>query len=229
MNDSPTFLDSMTRQPARDRCSHPPELIRLWDGREHCVGCVEAACPGLVAFARERDCLEDSIAYDRAGGMRTWWKMTGLFFGVLALAGVGLAAVDLTSALILTGLMAFCLGFGVLFSLSLVFKARHVLPTVRVRDGLVEVYRPNHGLAKSLVATFRLEEARWRIGKLQEDSSCRGRGGAIVPQQRVVILRRPPRWKGVVPPSEFTAVGSSPEMIRIWIGFLKLAGVPEGK
>jgi hypothetical protein len=231
MNDLPTFLDALVK-PAIEGCQHPrPQtLIRLWDGRDHCEGCVEEACPGLAGFARGRDTLEDSIVYDQAGGMRTWWKYTGLFFGVLALTSIGFVAVlDLKATLILTGLMALSLGFGALGTLTSVFKASQVLPTVRVHDGLVEVYRPNHGQSKSLVATFRLEDARWRSGKLQEDSSCRGRGGAIVTEQRVVILRSPQRWKGSAPPNEFTAVGSSPEMVRIWTGFLKLAGVPEGK
>ena len=54
-------------------------------------------------------------------------------------------------------------------------------------------------------------------------------GGAIVANRPVVILRSPRRWPGVAPPSEFTAVGSSPEMVRLWKGFFRLAGVIEGK
>jgi hypothetical protein len=208
----------------------PPKLIRLWDGREHCVACVDEVCPGLSSFAAGRHCLEDSIEFDRAGGMLVWWKIAGLFFGVLALVSVGFVFVlDLQGTLLLVGAMAVCLGFAVLGSLPSVFNARYVLPSVRVHDGLVEVFRPNHGQGKSPVTTYRLEEARWSVGKLQQDSSFRGRGGPIAPKQVVVLLQSPRRWAGVAPPSEFTAVGSTPEMVRIWKGFLKIAGVPEGK
>jgi hypothetical protein len=162
--------------------------------------------------------------------MRVWWKIVGLIYGVLALAGAGfLAVLDSKGALILIGTMALALGVGVLGPLASITRARHALPTVRVVDGLVEVFRPLYNQGKSPVATFRLEEAHWRPGKLQQDSYFRGRGGALVVDQRVVILQSPRRWAQVAPPSEFTAVGSSPEMVRIWKGFLQIAGVPEGK
>jgi hypothetical protein len=194
------------------------------------VGCVEAACPGLAALAQERDCLEDSIVDDRAGALRVWWRIAWLFFGALALAGVGIAlALDWWATLIVVGAMGFSLGAGLLASFASISRARHVVPTVRVRDGLVEVFRPIHGQGQIPMTTFRLEEARWRLGKLQEDSSFRGKSGVLVANQRVVILRRPRIWPGVSPPSEFTAIGSSPEMVRVWQAFLKLAGVPEGK
>ncbi len=228
MNESPSFLPAGTRQPKPDGCGHSPELIRLWDGRDHCAGCVEAAAPGLLDLAKRLPILEDSIPYDQDGGMRTWWTTAGLFFGALALVSVGfLAVLDRTGTLILVSTMALALGFGCLASLPSVFKARHVLPSVRVQEGLVEIFRPIHGEGKTPMTAFRLADAHWRIGKLQEDSYCRGRGGAIVADQRVVILRAPRKWAGVTPPSEFTAVGSSPEMVRIWVAFLKLAGVPE--
>lgn len=230
MNDPPTFLDALARRPTPEGCGHAPERVRLWDGVEHCVGCVEAACPGLAALAKERDCLKDSIVDDRAGALRVWWRIAWLFFGALALAGVGIAAtLDWTLTLIIVGTIGFSLGVGLLASFASISRAKSLLPTVRVSGGLVEVFRPSHGKGQIPVTTFRLADAHWRMGKLQEDSSFRGRGGVLVADQRVVILRSPRRWAAVTPPSEFTAIGSSPEMVRVWQGFLKLAGVPEGK
>jgi hypothetical protein len=213
--------------PHRDGANAPPRVVRLWDGRDHCRDCVEAACPGLSRFARGREWLEDSIPHDPEAGIQVWWKYVALSFGVLALVAPGvLAVLDLREALTLVGLMAGCLAFGMLVNLTSVFKARRVLPTVRVREGIVEVSRP---LARKPMATYPLLEARWHLGRLNEDSFARGRGGAIVPDRPAVILRAPRRWKLVAPPSEVTATGSTPEMIRLWRGFLEVAGVPEGR
>ena len=214
-------------------CPHPahaPATVRLWDGRDHCVDCVERACPGLAGFARERDRLEDAIPYDRRGGLVAWAKMAGLLSTALALVGAGsFAAMDATSAGLLVGAMAAVLAVTLLGTLPSVFKAGRVLPAVRVVDGLVEVFRPSHARGRNPVATYPLGEARWHVGRVVEDSSCRGKGGAIVPDRPAIVLRAPRKWKGVAPPSEFTAIGSSPELVRLWAGFLRLVEVPEGR
>ena len=209
--------------------STPLEFVRLWDGRDHCRACVEAASPGLWEYAQGRDCLEDSIPFDRAGGLRVWWRYVGLFFGVWALVGAGFfVALEPLTTLGFLAASGGCLAFGLLVNLTSVYKARKVLPTVRVRDGVVEVFRP-FAMSGRPVATYRLLDARWHLGRLNEDTFALGRGGAIVPARSAVLLRAPQKRKGVAPASEVTATGSTPEMIRIWRGFLKLAGVSEGR
>ena len=205
------------------------EVVRLWDGRDYSRESVENACPGLGDLARGRDCLEDTIPYDPAGGLREWWKIVGLFALMVGLVGVGVFPVlDTSGVILLVGAIGLSLGFGALGTLPAVFRAKRVLPTVRVREGTVEVYRPNPAGGHRLVTTYPLAQARWHLGRVREDTACRGRGGALVPNRSAVILRTPRTWKNIVPPNEWTATGSSPEMIALWQAFLRLAEVPEG-
>jgi len=206
------------------------EVVRLWDGRDYCRDCVEAECRGLFDFARDRRSLRDTMRHDPAGGLLAWAGVAGLLGGGLVVTAATIWATgDPDLAILLLEWSGVAWGAAMLLSLPSVFRARQVLPRVVVRDGMVEVYRRSHAGRKRPVATFPLSESRWRIGRLCEDSCCRGRGGAIVANRPAVIFRAPRRWKLVAPPSEFNACGSSPEMIARLRGFLRLAGVAEGR
>ena len=65
------------------------EVVRLWDGRDYCRGCVEAECPTLWEFARGRDVLEDAIPHDPKGGLSGSGRWPALFGGGSFLVGAG--------------------------------------------------------------------------------------------------------------------------------------------
>lgn len=206
--------------------------VRLWDGRDHCIECVEAACPGLVDLARTREDLVDSIPYDQSAALAKWARFFGVLFAVLALTAAGFfAAMDRASAALLVGSMAACCAVVALVALLSVFRARHVLPTVRVAGGTVDVFRPDQAEGRRPVVSYPLAEARWQLGRVRKDEAFYGRFNMlsiVVPDRPAVILRAP-RGGVLGYPSVLTATGSTPEMVRLWQGFLRLAGVPEGK
>ncbi len=74
------------------KCSQPltPETtVHLWDGKDYCRGCVEAACPGMAEYARTHVFLEETMPYD---GRRTELSMRELLSNVVygGSGGVGL-------------------------------------------------------------------------------------------------------------------------------------------
>ena len=232
LDEPATTFDRLLKDRKTLPCGHAQGTpqVRLWDGKDYCQDCVERLCPGLSDYARAHDVLEDEMPPDKPGRLKTWWRIVGLLTLVPVLASAGLlVGLGLQATALIFGLMLICIIPGALLLLASVQMAPRILPRVRLVDGRVEVYRPLHHKGQTPMVSYALADAHWREGWFQEESFCRGRGGAIVARQRVVLLQAPERWKGVRPQSEYTATGSSPEMLARWKAFLKLAEIPTGK
>lgn len=221
-------------------CSQPltPETrVHLWDGKDYCRDCVEAACPGMADYARAHAFLEETMPYDAERTERSMRK-TKRSFAVLVLVlltfltflaiaawltpavhGVVLAVFVLT--LPVAG-MAACIGFW--------WKLFHVMgkrgwlsPIVRVHEGRL-VYPA--GRSKLVIPMRKaLAKCRWSVETRRWFSYWwwlwRPWGA---PRNEAVVIEF---WRWLSLSRIKAPCGWTPEMRRIWMGFLTLAGVPQ--
>jgi len=199
------------------------ESVRLWDGRSYCTDCVEEVCPGLVAFARSHDVLEEiepacflrRILYMTYVGVLCFPLMFILFGGFSLILRT---AEPVTELCTLAGWFAVA-AWGIAL-LSQVFYVVCARSTVSVRDGAVAVS------ARWSPRTFRaaLDKCSWDLNGL----GTGGLGGKELGiSEPVLTLTLPPyvflgmRWAHVTPQAGFT-----PQTCQMWLGLLILAGVP---
>lgn len=219
------------------KCSQPltPETtVHLWDGKDYCRGCVEAACPGMAEYARTHVFLEETMPYD---GRRTELSMrkTKRTFAVVVLVVLIVLAIAswLTApmngvvfavfvlALPVAG-MAACIGFS--WKLFYVMGKRGwSSPIVRVQEGRV-VYRVGRG---KLVIPMRkaLAKCRWSVETRRWFSYwwwLWRLWGA--PRNEAVVIEF---WRWLSLSRIKAPCGWTAEMRRIWVGFLTLADVPQ--
>ena len=210
--------------------------VSLWDGKRYCRECVEAACPGLADYARNASILGESIASDLTPtrGHRFFNFLTCVVLMLVASAAVFGASWEEGAGFrrekILAGLAWVGLFFvPVILALWLSMVWSGAGPSGRatrraalaVRDGRVHV-RAKSGMAVS-ASSASLEECSWYVGPSTDDPCART---LDLPEIEAVLLIVPRLrvTKGVE--QRTVACGWTPQIQRIWIGFLTLAGVP---
>ena len=108
------------------RCSRTmsaDSAVHLWDARDYCRDCVEAACPGLANYARTHSVLEERVAAHSAvvaGGptRKTLWAALALMSlaMIAAWAAAALGEFDFTGT---AGVLAYVAFFFVPIVLAL--------------------------------------------------------------------------------------------------------------
>ncbi|MDP6438115.1 MAG: hypothetical protein QGH74_00610 [Candidatus Brocadiia bacterium] len=212
------------------KCEQPlsPETtVRLWDGKDYCDSCVEAACPGMADYAREPPVLSEHLDPGPPPGAAQFVFDSVVVVLCLPLLLVGFGGLAGVAWLIHPVLVVLVLLLFVLALLGVVgkmarFEHRKLLrirPTISVQEGVCQAESAGSSLWQADLPSCGWEEgrARWDfvIGSL----------GIVRHVRYPVILLAPcgPEWDAVEAP---IACGWTPEMRALWIGFLTLAGVP---
>lgn len=209
------------------KCSRaltPENSVPLWDGHRYCRDCVEATCPGLAGYALQHDKLEET------GPFRPWaaiWGVVRLFailwlalIAVLVLAGYRDFDIERIAGMV-RALVCLSVPFMLLFSVFQVWASKQLRPTVVAISGTLKVSRRAWGWPTyaSLIS-----ECRWYVGKAKADS---GLLATTIPNVQAVVIEHPIAGEPLLFFNyQRAACGWTPEMRRIWIGFLTLAGVP---
>lgn len=217
-----------------DAAVEPEQTVRLWDGRDYCRPCVEKSCPGLADYAAANPTLDDQIPYDHAFARRSGLaSMAVILFALSSVPMVLFLAADVEPSWAALGSsVAFLVVFGVVpigFGFLLErFVRRPGFLAVHVRDGLLTADPPFKGPIRPLRCELGL--IRWFLGVRTDDGKPRARnqGNPLQPRFEAVVLvipdRHPSDWQGWR-----IATGSTPEMVRRWTAFLRLAEIPEGR
>ena len=180
---------------------------RLWDDNLYCRDCVEAACPGMSAYAAIHEKLEETMPYDRRGVTQSTWFV--LLLVVLLFSAVS----ELDSVWMVVALL--CL-LAVLYIPLAHYLAKTTRLTANAQYGYLEyTYVTNGG-------TFRkvefLRDCRWYIGRSYYLTSL----------DPVIWIRLPMikfGWFRIYLIK--VGCGWSRDTFRIWKAFLTLADVPE--
>ena len=219
------------------RCSRRLDAeaaVLLWDGRRYCGQCVEAACPGLSQAARGRVRLEEAVAPDaEPTPSKVRWQSlaaTVVLLGVAwaaALLAAWLGKFDWKGMLTVSAyVLAFFLPIivGMWFSLgrSEIAPAatRTATGVVAVENGRVTVRTQTDGRTRERAVP--LTECEWYVGHASDDPSVRA---LREPDRNAILIVLFPH-KDIWPDRQVIACGRTPEMARLWVGFLTLAGVP---
>lgn len=225
--------------------------ISLWDDCCYCTSCLEAACPGLAAYALANGSLADSYPFKLSMFARSvfwFWCISCLLTPCCCIIpaivqehppGWRLPEI-VASVIVLTifssGIWAIIYGMRFLIGGALAFARR---PDVHVRHGLVTMTW--HGTWFRRTFTCPISMCSWtRVGSLDNLLEHDLRHGTVVDSYAIANLQELDRqWTGVVlwkpdGPRERGLIrgrgvpcGSSQPMVEIWQGFLRLAGVPE--
>lgn len=201
-------------------CDHetaPPDSVVLWDGRTYCRGCVDAKSPDLFQFATVNPKFQEPVPFpQRQIVQRLFFSclFIGSCFGLLFAVG-GYSSLGLWPSV---GILLLFSCLGLFMFLIQVFPtlmaARHVLPTIAIMDGTVEIRRgTSTGRTSWPIQSWPLGQVRWCIGKPKHDSLLRG---SHFPKCSVVILEKY---------GERVACGWTEETQKLLIAFFELAGV----
>jgi hypothetical protein len=203
------------------------DRVLLWDGRIYCRSCVEVACPGMSGYARKRPELVETYDY-------SLWSFAWL------LATLYLAVVGIFTFVILLGASAkhpgevpfleIFLGVNVLAVLAMSIQGPMLLlilmsgpPSVTVREGHIMVTRSgSRAWFGREFGSGSLSDCMWYVGRLRHDSKL---GYALIANPPAVIIVFPGSWLF----RNKVACGYTPEMRRIWEGFLTLTDIPRYK
>lgn len=217
------------------RCTHNARGendAELWDGRKYCRTCVQTAEPDLWDAVRTSDHFRERMPLNAAFrfAFGQFLLPVGICISPLALVALSeLAAEGKVSNDTLRGLAA-CSFIGAL--LGACYAVSLLVAFALLARSAVAVYDAVLIGCDGGLAVCRLDECRWRTGRLHEVIP-RGRPWPrFVLRQRVLLLVLPKSASD--PPSEtddkeqpLFAVGFTEKTRRIWKAFFNLAGVPQ--
>ncbi len=230
--------------PACRFCGTPLEVswrrVRLWDGKLYCEECVEKHYPGLSDYAREHEVLDDEIPYDRSFLLREQRKV--MAFLTVAIVSTMAFLIYAAGPEFRVAAALYLGGFGMLILAATYLGGRLTLywtrnvhyMRVRVRDGSVTITDPENAYSRPRV--FALEDLRWYLGSIRDEGFTLPRSQAYrrhrsvyesQPNRETVLLVAPANLVNIAWKNRRVAVGSTDAMRRIWVAFLRLAGVPE--
>lgn len=204
---------------ACDATLEPENTVRLWDGRDYCRSCVEAACPGLSDYAASHETLEETEEWTPAANI--WWNFK-ISVVVLLLGGIFVTAlvvsepeigITISGALIFFSIVWLLGEF--LFIVGELWLGKGLRETIRVHGGQVTITAPHR--RKPL--EYSLARCRWHVGK----GFSKGLG--VAPSGPRLVLKFPTGFLGLRAFGHYSTFGSTPEMLGIWRGFLALAGI----
>jgi len=204
---------------ACDATLGPESAVSLWDGRDYCRSCVEAACPGLAKYAASHKTLQETEEWTPAADI--WWNFK-VWVVVLLLGGALVAAITVSDpeidASVPGALVVFaciCVLGEIMFILCWLWLGRGLRETASVKGGHLTITAPHW--RKPLKSS--LTECRWSIGK----APIGGLGAP--PKGPRLVLQFPDRALWLFSVKHRSTFGSTPEMLGVWSGFLTLAGV----
>jgi hypothetical protein len=197
----------------------PETAVHLWDGRDYCRPCVEAACPGMADYAEQHEELAEEAPFvsrlwmwlmDRGALVLMGLAAFGVFVFVAGLMTRMLGSPDAWSALavLVVGLSTPGLALGSLTFLALAQSGRW---DICVRDGRITL-RHKIGFRRQV----HLSRCRWSFAQDHPSGT------------RVLPLRTP--QAAVRLQARFLRVrcGWTAETAGLWIGLCALAEVPYG-
>ena len=187
--------------------------VHLWDGRDYCRDCVEAACPGMAQYAAEHDALEEVVPTDTG----KWAILETRVPQVLVAAFLGLICFGALDAFWSSGDRRALAWGGVFLIIALLlvgwFELHHRLPAVVfARGGGIGMVRK--WIGPEIARPPR--ECRWFF--TEHVSWVPRRVGSEDRKPALVIEVGP--W--------LCPCGWTPEKAGLWLGFLSLAGVQMG-
>lgn len=203
------------------KCSQsltPETSVHLWDGKDYCRDCVEAACPGMADYTAAHATLEETTPRRIVARLQRRAANRVLLLAFPTVAALLLwrwaSGPDPLEMILFAGLLwVLALAF---FGLFLLLQTR---PSVAARAGRVTAWQFRPLFRQS---SGPLHKYRWRTTTRAEIPGLRmGMGEDVV----VIGLLEKHLWRGVV--GRETPCGWTPEMRGIWVGFLTLAGVPQ--
>jgi len=209
-------------------CGHvigPGNSVRLWDGRDYCEECVEAACPGLADYARTHPGLKEGPPPDVLVLLAMFAMIAPLSLAMFLYLGLSLLVFLIVLSFVVIGVATY-------FATCLVAGCGD-RPTVTAGDGrLIACNWADHRrkrprlLAPSTV--YNLDAGIWWREAIALSISF----AAVMkkePFQRTIVLIAFRRMKlmGIIPlPPAHIFCGWTPEMRERWKAFLTLAGIP---
>jgi hypothetical protein len=225
--------------PCCSRTLGEQDIVRLWDGNDYCVRCVEESAPGLVEYARQHAVLKEVLPFSFRRVLLSSLYLTTLFalllttfFVVLiviaALCGKGPAGQVPVGQWVLRtvwgigGFFASAWCFAAVISFPLVFLLlRRSLPrTIELEGGRLRVRPPGDRVLS-------LDQLSWGVTKSKYD----GIAGLAWPRRKGMVLfgtglrflsndKQKPEKRGCL-------VAFDAQSVARWRSFLTLAGVPE--
>ncbi len=206
------------------RCDHVShDVVRLWDGRQYCHDCMEAACPGMVAYARDHAVLEETMPYSRWQMFRKFMAVMCawlLLFVAIASAAIAILVEDPAAAVwhicMVAGLILVPgIPIAAIFSFTVASQEHTYRSTVALVRGELRV-KYGYRVFDVLLDDCRCNEGGfWRVNSLPRHSAP-------------VCLKYPVLLIAVLDYAEgdwrnrIIAVGYSPEKFRIWKGLFSL-------
>jgi hypothetical protein len=228
-----TILETKSSDHATCPCCggslEPKQRVRLWDARDYCSECVERACAGLTEFARTHRHLEDQPILDWRAIRRSRFEgnvvvSCGLLVGLVELVLGASGRWDLFAWV--GGVVLLILGAILGTSKRKWGRLPRFVPKIRVEDGWISIFRSTHMDGKQPILRFPLADCRWRIGDLKQDTQLGHFRGLHGPA--VILVAPLGSGTDLDHSSRSSACGVDPKVRARWVGFLRLAKVPEG-
>ena len=194
-------------------------FIKLWDGKEYCVDCIQRESPALLEHAEAAETLAETISYPVVKLAVIWaftftvaWGSLWLIFPLISIIGGKKDFVESLQAwAFITGL-----GLPVIAVFAIAHACAYVLnrPTVSVAGGELTVRQ------RGKSETVTLSRCEWYVGRISQMNVLQNT--AILRNPAIIIVLPHADGKD----ARNVAVGFTNETRQIWESFLTLSKSP---